>query len=182
MRWPLDHYDVFPEFLQADWYHVACTCFMPQSQFWNHEWPHGQRGAQYCCCLYQLYAGLPTQVSCNVCFSILHQAVRSGCPASWATAGGNQLTLNWYATNFHFSTSTGRPLGPWRADTLTSLPCGLHPSTGHSLEKWQQDPAFISWHPKVLGTCTPPVRPTEVCGWPGKAPTNWPQGPMPCWD
>ena len=29
-RWPLVHSDVFPDFLRADWYHVACTCFMPQ--------------------------------------------------------------------------------------------------------------------------------------------------------
>ena len=30
MCWPLVHSNVFPEFLRADWYHVACACFMPQ--------------------------------------------------------------------------------------------------------------------------------------------------------
>ena len=108
MHWLLDHSDVFPEFFHAAWYHVACICFMPQPQFWNHVWPHGQRGAQSCCCLYQLHVDLPIQVSCNVCLSIVQQAVGSGCPVSRATAGGNQLTQNSYATNFGVHWAPGK--------------------------------------------------------------------------
>ena len=138
------HSNVFPEFLQADWYHVACTCFMPQPQFWNHAWPHGQR-----CCPNRLDTGVPAQVSCKVCFYTAQPAVRSGCHVSR------------------------------RAGILASLPCGLHPSTGYNNVKWQQDPDFNSGAHMYLEPARPPVRRS---GWPVEAPTNWPQGPMPCWE